>query len=662
MSIAFRAAAGTPTSTASADASVTIPAAVQSGDWMILLATRSLTDATATTPVGWTLLSGPVDRSTSLREYMFIRKAGATDASTSVTVTWSSAVASKRNMELAAYSGVDPTTPIPDFAAAAETVSQTTHVAQTVSVTRDGSWIVEFGSDRASPGSTNLSPPAGFTERDQQNSTGGGGTTTSVADTTAAVGLGTQGGGTWTGDVATANAILWTLVIQPAVVTNPILVGSALRVNAGETTAQAIVNRDTEYRHLNIHRIFFGGVPNWTSASVQTGRSIAVSFKMVPSDVLLGTYDATMRTWFQAAASRTGTVFWTYYHEPEDNWTTATTQTQFRQAFARLINISKEAGMPANLVSTAIYSDWTFDPGSGRNWLNWLPVGVDLVGVDMYDFGAPGLQSFTAHQTQRPSYSTVTAAGHRFAIPEMGYPAEDFGTPAAYANRITLFGQLADFAATKNDIDYITWFDGTGTLGNDLVLDSAGQAAWADVIDRLGGQTSVTLTPVLASFTPLALTLTPTVVLTPVTATFSPVALALVQPNVTLVPVTATFSVVPLQIPPPSVVTLVPVEAVFAPVPLNLTEGAVAPLTRKYAGPFRLETWPIGLAERLAVKIVVNQTLYRLDGVWKIGENLTYLDVENADRVYYGGYELNLDNDRLDELVAAGLGQYVINT
>lgn len=83
--------------------------------------------------------------------------------------------------------------------------------------------------------------------------------------------------------------------------------------------------------------------------------------------------------------------------------------------------------------------------------------------------------------------------------------------------------------------------------------------------------------------------------------------------------------------------------------------------TRKFVGPFRFETWPIAPNERLAVKIKVNQTLYRKDGVWLVGENLNWTDLTGVDRLYYGGYDLALTDEQLDELIAAGLGQYVVD-
>jgi hypothetical protein len=60
------------------------------------------------------------------------------------------------------------------------------------------------------------------------------------------------------------------------------------------------------------------------------------------------------------------------------------------------------------------------------------------------------------------------------------------------------------------------------------------------------------------------------------------------------------------------------------------------------------------------VTVVVNQTLYRKSGVWLVGENLNWADLEGVDRLYQGGATEALSDDQLDELVAEGQGQYVV--
>jgi hypothetical protein len=82
--------------------------------------------------------------------------------------------------------------------------------------------------------------------------------------------------------------------------------------------------------------------------------------------------------------------------------------------------------------------------------------------------------------------------------------------------------------------------------------------------------------------------------------------------------------------------------------------------TRRFVGPTRTEVWHISSGARLAIAVTVNQTLYRKNGVWLVGENLNWTDLVGVDRLYQGGATTPLSDAQLDELVAEGQGQYVV--
>jgi hypothetical protein len=106
----------------------------------------------------------------------------------------------------------------------------------------------------------------------------------------------------------------------------------------------------------------------------------------------------------------------------------------------------------------------------------------------------------------------------------------------------------------------------------------------------------------------------------------------------------------------------------FFPPTIAIEGGAVEPppdnpppsATRKFVGPTRVEIWPISPDARIGVKVTVNQTLYRKNGVWLIGENLNWPDLVGVDRLYQGGAS-DLTDEQLDELIAEGQGQYVVD-
>jgi hypothetical protein len=233
MAIAFRASVSNESTANSTDVTVTIPATVASGDTMVMVYSTAGTDATLVTPTGWTVVDGPIDKTTNVREYLLVKTATGADASSSLTVSKSVASATKKYVAISVYSGCDGSSPVQNFASLVETTAGTTHAMPTTTATGTGCWLLGHCTDRGSPASTNITPPAGFTERLEQVGTGSGTLTVEMADSGAAVTAGTVGGGTYTGTVSTANAITWAVVLQPPSGTNA--TATPGRVNATST-------------------------------------------------------------------------------------------------------------------------------------------------------------------------------------------------------------------------------------------------------------------------------------------------------------------------------------------------------------------------------------------------------------------------------------------
>jgi hypothetical protein len=242
--IFYRGGDSDSTAAVTTDVSVVIPADVLPGEIMLLKVTRSGTDATATTPAGWDLEAGPVDKGSVLRDYFYSRAVVAGDESDTVTSTWSVSSATRKHAHLLVYGGTGALE-LGDLTSFVETAAGTTHDAPSASVTVGGSWAVEFCTDRGSPGSTNLTPDAALVERQQEITTGGGGVTTSAADTGRPVPTGTYAGATWTGDLSTANAILWTAIVQPAAGSTPKAATDTGTLSESMVSAPAVAGVDT---------------------------------------------------------------------------------------------------------------------------------------------------------------------------------------------------------------------------------------------------------------------------------------------------------------------------------------------------------------------------------------------------------------------------------
>lgn len=222
MAIAFRAAAGKITASTSTNTGVVLPGTVAAGDAMLAVASYSGSGQTLTIPTGWSAVTGPITKGTALTQYLAVKVATGADAGASPLWDWSS-TAANRNTEISIYSGTDTSSPILGSASFVETATTTSHVSPTVTPGGGipaGSWDVEFFGDRGSPSSTTISA-SGLTTRDSQIGTGGGSITTAVADPNTTITGSSAGGTTWTAQLSSANAILWTVILQPLAFSAP---------------------------------------------------------------------------------------------------------------------------------------------------------------------------------------------------------------------------------------------------------------------------------------------------------------------------------------------------------------------------------------------------------------------------------------------------------
>lgn len=222
-STSFVAEAAPPTfrSAASSNANVVagtvdVPGDVQEGDQLVLAVTVN-TDATITTPAGWTLLGTEQDgrngAAPDMSSAVFTTTADAGTAGSTVTATLSSR--SKTAMTLVAYAGaLPPTTAL----ASTQTGSGTALATPGATVASNDSTVVSYWANKTSS-NTGWTAPAGTATRVESIGSGGGRVTALLGDNTVDA-------GTWTGaeaDAATGGtkAIGWTIIVPPAPTTPP---------------------------------------------------------------------------------------------------------------------------------------------------------------------------------------------------------------------------------------------------------------------------------------------------------------------------------------------------------------------------------------------------------------------------------------------------------
>lgn len=169
---------------------------------------------------------------------------------------------------------------------------------------------------------------------------------------------------------------------DPSTTEGVIIWGSSFGAMQGETQANAYTRVKKAFGSQQIVRIFCSADPVWpTYIPVETVAQI--SFKMDAKDVLGGSKDAVLINFFNGLAT-TATIYWTYFHEPEDEIRDgAFTAEEYRNAFDYIIDLQKKLNK-SNLVPTLCLMTYSLDPASKRNWRDYLPAKVELISWDGY--------------------------------------------------------------------------------------------------------------------------------------------------------------------------------------------------------------------------------------------------------------------------------------
>jgi PKD repeat protein len=190
---------------------VTVPAATQAGDALLLLLSKNSTVTTSDpSGTGWVAVDSVTNG--SMVTQVWKKVATASDASSTVSITQPGY--GQADLELLAYTGTNATDPIESYASAADSLTTASHTTPTAAVTEPGSWAVSYWTDKSSS-TTAWTAPASVTTRATSIGTGSGRMTALVADSGGAVSGSSYGGLTATTDQAAARAAAWTFVLAP---------------------------------------------------------------------------------------------------------------------------------------------------------------------------------------------------------------------------------------------------------------------------------------------------------------------------------------------------------------------------------------------------------------------------------------------------------------
>lgn len=212
MSIAFRAA--TANAGQNSTALVAIPAGVQAGD--LMLAHFYLGTANAiSAPAGWTPIGTTLVPGTGQQSILCWKLAGAGDGGTNLTMPLGGSA--KWSVTLAAYAGVDTTTPIDAASSFVRELgaAANTHLTPAVTVGPSNAWAVFGVMDRFSPSSPTFALSTGSVEAQTAGVAGGGSSSGAIGDSAGTVATGALAARTWTCVAVTAAACMFTVILNP---------------------------------------------------------------------------------------------------------------------------------------------------------------------------------------------------------------------------------------------------------------------------------------------------------------------------------------------------------------------------------------------------------------------------------------------------------------
>ncbi|MCZ7426699.1 hypothetical protein O7607_13225 [Micromonospora sp. WMMA1949] len=255
------------------------------------------------------------------------------------------------------------------------------------------------------------------------------------------------------------------------------LPGASIGVQSGETFGQALARSDRTFGKLRMARIFFPGLPPaWSGSRADVvDRTVVVSFKASPQEVNTGKFDSRLTSWF-SSIPREHNVYWSYFHEPEDDVERGAFSTAaYRTAWKRIAGLADRTGNP-KLINTLILMCWTLDPKSGRSFDAFYPGGdvIEALGWDCYNWGKKWKRYASPQEIYGPMISKSKALGKPWGVAETGsdlVPGDAGTGRAAWIRSMTGFlnGQRPEFVAYYNQ---------TVDQGDFRLLDQPSIQAW----------------------------------------------------------------------------------------------------------------------------------------------------------------------------------------
>jgi len=267
---------------------------------------------------------------------------------------------------------------------------------------------------------------------------------------------------------------------QPARITAasssiPLFGSSVGYVGLAQTTAQ--------FGRMPIVRVYYPGLPAsnaWDGGAAGANDSaVIVSFKALPADILSGADDATLTHFFDTAP--TGhPIYYSYYHEPEDNIADGQfTLAGYKAAWARVAALASAAHNP-DLHSTLILMSWDLVKASGRDWKSYLPGGgiISTLGWDAYPVGSA--TNVNPQPTPPADFmGPCITASNSVGLP---YGFAEFGLSTA-AGRPAWMTEVGNYLMSSGAL-FATVFNGVAEYPTLQLTDRASQDVWKGFVAK----------------------------------------------------------------------------------------------------------------------------------------------------------------------------------
>jgi hypothetical protein len=265
---------------------------------------------------------------------------------------------------------------------------------------------------------------------------------------------------------------------QPFTAPRRTLPGASLHLNGGESFADALRRSDRTYGPLRMVRVFYPGLPpSWNGSRADVAnRTVVVSFKAHPRDVVAGRHDSRLTSWF-ASVPRNIDVYWAYYHEPENDVESGSyTPAQFVAAFRRVAGLADKARNP-RLRTTLILMCWTLNPSSRRDFNDYYPGAdiVDVLGWDCYNSGTKNNRYTAPGEVFSRMISKSRALGKPWGLAETG--SAKIRSDGSGTGRAAWLRSMSTYLNGQQPV-WVAYYDYQVKGGDFRLLDAPSQNAW----------------------------------------------------------------------------------------------------------------------------------------------------------------------------------------